>query len=262
MRYNKSIVRLVLICLIACGLLYFYYQHIKHEMNKEYSKPDNEYTLKYAEYAETLENIYETYDYDRDKLLKNDIRGRITQALDKTSIDENLKLFISLPQEGYDGMAHFQIIDSDENIEEEKLYWIEDYHWDNIKVEPSAMGAWQMYLLMNSCNMGPLYGHSCYSDITFYHADRKNFEKNVYQFGYGNEKPKSLKKALDNVEYHQPIVIYDDSLKVADVFVMFWSDWGGLIDDSVRVEFLHDGTATCKRGKPKILIEYDCGVEF
>lgn len=268
-KYNryKKLVRLVFACIIAGGVVFGYYKYLKHEqkriaheMTKEYNMPDNEYTLKYAEYTRVLSQIYDIY--ETDELLKEDLKYRITRVLDKLSIDKANKLFISCPASCEEGLARFIIDNSNGCIEEEKRYWIEDYHWENIKVQPCPMGAWQMYLLMNSYLSGPLFGHSLYGYITYYHSDRKHFVNTVSEYGFGGKLDESLRLALDTVELHQPTVVYNDSTKVADVSVMYWSDWGGLIEESVRVEFLPDSTATCKASKPRVLIEYDCGVLF
>ena len=119
----------------------------------------------------------------------------------------------------------------------------------NIIAEPSAMGAWQAYLLYISPTILPTFWHGGYIRREFF-FERKKYKGITSNWASGNVDVK-----LSQIP--QPTVEMKDGMAI--VSCPYWNDWKGLVLESVEVSFNADGTVTLTP-HAKVLYEYHCGI--
>lgn len=137
----------------------------------------------------------------------------------------------------------------------ERMYLKRDCFSDLI-VEPSAMGAWQAYLFHVAPTVMPVFWHGGY--IRRYFIFSLSALRNITG-------PKLVDyynpiNGLDEVneQYLIPSVSIDNNK--ASVSCCYWTDWGGLIRETVIVKFKGSRIASISGGRCKTLIKYDCGI--
>ncbi len=123
---------------------------------------------------------------------------------------------------------------------------LEDVDTSLINVAPTAMGAWQLYLLITSPTIMPVL-------ISRDRDARKFvfFTEDLYLAPLQNLDFATLKH--DGLLF--PDVVVSKDGKTADVYCCFWNYWRGLIREHVRITFQPDGSAIF--GKPDQYVFYD-----
>ena len=118
----------------------------------------------------------------------------------------------------------------------------------DIIVEPSAMGAWQAYLLYISPTILPTFWHGGYIRREYF-FDRENYKGITSGWARG-------KVDIKLNQIPQPTV---EMGGIASVTCPYWNDWEGLVLETVDVDICSDGTFF-GRSQKKVLYEYDCGI--
>ena len=131
---------------------------------------------------------------------------------------------------------------------------LEDVDTSLIEVAPTAMGAWQLYLLITSPTIMPVFWHGGY---------------NVRKYIFSVDDLKSIEpiQNLDFTILNQdglllPVVNVAKDRKTADVYCTYWNDWHGLIREHVRIMFNPDGSASMGKPDQYTFYKYDCGICF
>lgn len=122
----------------------------------------------------------------------------------------------------------------------------------DLVVEPTAMGAWQAYLLMISPTVLPVFWHGGYIRRKYF-FDREHFECPPTMW---EERPINL--SLEMIP--QPTVSMEDNKAV--VSCPYWNDWEGLVLESTPIIFKASDRVSILRAKHKVLYKYDCGICF
>lgn len=117
-------------------------------------------------------------------------------------------------------------------------------------VEPTAMGAWQVYLFIISPTVLPLFWHGGYIRREYF-FDREHFECPISMW---EERPINL--TLEMIP--QPSVTVEDNKAI--VSCPYWNNWEGLVLESTPVVFKADGGISVRRAKHKVLYKYHCGL--
>lgn len=123
-----------------------------------------------------------------------------------------------------------------------------------IKVAATAMGAWQLYLLITSPTIMPVFWHGGY---------------NVRKFIFSVDNLKTI-EPIQNLDLttlnHDglllPVVTMSNNGKTADVYCCYWNDWQGLVREHVQVTFNPDGSASMGKPDQYVFYKYDCGICF
>ena len=123
-----------------------------------------------------------------------------------------------------------------------------------INVAPTAMGAWQLYLLITSPTIMPVFWHGGY---------------NVRKFIFSVDDLKAI-EPIQNLDLttlnHDglllPVVTMSKDGKTADVYCCYWNDWQGLVREHVQVTFNPDGSASMGKPDQYVFYKYDCGICF
>lgn len=130
----------------------------------------------------------------------------------------------------------------------------EDVDTSLIKVAPTAIGAWQLYLLITSPTIMPVFWHGGY---------------NVRKYIFSVDDLKTI-EPIQNLDFtilnHDglllPVVNMSKDRKTADVYCTYWNDWQGLVREHVQVKFNSDGTASIGKPDQYTFYKYDCGIRF
>lgn len=152
--------------------------------------------------------------------------------------------------------SFFYIYDDTEiehNIYKSRI-WSEETDTSLFNVVPTAMGAWQLYLLITSPTIMPVFWHGGYivRDFIFSLEDLENIEP-----------IKSLDfTTLNHDGLLLPNVRLDKDGKSADVYCCYWNDWEGLVREHVKIKFNSDGTASAESPDHFTIYKYDCGILF
>jgi len=127
-----------------------------------------------------------------------------------------------------------------------------------LKVEPSAMGAWQAYLYLIAPTVMPVFWHGGYicRDNVFSLAAFKRI------VGPRTQGLTSIIKGLDKITEEDvlPTVSYENGKAI--VSCCYWSAWGGLIRETVVIKFKGDEVKSISSGRRKTLVPYNCGICF
>lgn len=122
----------------------------------------------------------------------------------------------------------------------------------SFRVEPSEMGAWQVYLLWLAPTILPYWWHGGYTAREYY-FDRE--KANDFIPGWSHNPIMNFQEKIP-----QPIVTMKDNEAV--VICPFWNNWHGLVLESTPIVFKPDNKIIIKRQRHKILYKYNCGIFF
>lgn len=126
--------------------------------------------------------------------------------------------------------------------------------FNHLIVEPTAMGAWQAYLLSISKTLLPFSGHLYYTKRELIMTSDQLQQRRLWA---------GLKKISDIVTTAKdvsPFVQMDESQ--AWVSSCYWSDWGGLIREYAKFSFINGRTFVPGDFYHETLYKYDCGIMY
>lgn len=125
---------------------------------------------------------------------------------------------------------------------------------EHLIVDKTAMGAFQLYLVLTAHTIMPVFWHGGYI---------------VHDFIFN---PDDIKKIKPIQNYDFSILLKDGNLlpkvelasdkSYADVYCSYWNDWEGLIREHYRIKFNADGTASVVAKDRFTFYKYDCGICF
>lgn len=169
--------------------------------------------------------------------------------LNALSLDKGYHMGLRTAEEdGLGDESNFYVYDKD-NIEDKE---IQKY----IHADETAMGAWQVYLLMTSPTLLPTFWHGGYI--------RRKFileERDLYDIEPLSTSDLSTLVA-QNMLYPSVEIKRDGDIVTANVFCCYWSEWGGLIRDHIEMQ-IQNGKVTSYEDKGNFVIyKYDCGILF
>lgn len=182
----------------------------------------------------------------------------LLKPLDKISLKEGVHLGIKVAERKNPG--------DHSTFYTRPLYYKEiSPDWKNIKkivippiypdlnIEKSKMGAWQVYLLHISNTQLPLFWHALYDRRKYFFNVPKD---EIYEF----KTLRGGKISLHTNIIQDPLVIYEQGNYI--VYCSYWSDWHGLVRESVKISFLDNGNVNFNEQEKKIIYPYDCGICF
>jgi hypothetical protein len=182
--------------------------------------------------------------------------GNILEVLDRITIPEGMALrchLIDLSRH-CTGDKSFLYVCEDEVPEDDNKYGFIDETWKNITVEPSAMGMWQVYLLMTTIHVMPFYWHGGYDERTF-----------VFSRSDLRRIPELRWKSLSHIEDSklQPEVKFTRGLDgecMGMISNTYWTEWGGLIRETVIIDMDEDKIIRYGSVFNEVLFRYDSGM--
>ena len=128
----------------------------------------------------------------------------------------------------------------------------------HIQVAFTSEGIWSAYQLANSIYYLPKHGHDLYYDYC-----------GIYSLDEIRCRSVALRDSLSTIPEIQNHVTIHDSVH-ASVTAYWWNDWEGLVEETTSVErvgnsvifIFPDTRISDPRAMRRILVRYDCGIEF
>lgn len=126
-----------------------------------------------------------------------------------------------------------------------------------LRVKPTAMSAWQVYLLMTSKTVMPVFWHGGYivRSFIFKSEDLKGI-KPLKFLDFSNLIHEN--RILPSIE----IKAIDADKYIADIHCCYWNDWKGLVREHTRVVFDSDRVSSFEQVGEFVYYKYDCGILF
>ena len=132
-----------------------------------------------------------------------------------------------------------------------------------LRVVPSAMAAWQVYLLMTSPTVMPVFWHGGYirRKFIFKKTDLDTIKALDYlDISCLTEAVQILPKIeLAPVEESEN---ESDSYYQADVYCCYWNEWKGLVKEHARILMNDSEVISYSIEDSEVLHEYDCKILF
>lgn len=191
----------------------------------------------------------------------NDKRA-LFETLDQINLKEGFCLGLHLPcQVGIGDESWFYTYPEFENSYKDmpdffkkSNSWIDKINiFEDLEVNASAMGAWQAYLYSIAPTVMPVFWHGGYisRDFIFSMTDLDDIAQKT--------RIKDLLESVKELEI-MPSVFFENNK--ATVSCCYWTDWGGLIRETVNIEFSENKNITLAERERKSYYEYDCGILF
>ena len=174
--------------------------------------------------------------------------------LDALSLGEGYHLGLHVAaQQGMGDESNFYVYDKNGEEDKDLLKYIH--------VDETAMGAWQVYLLMTSPTLLPTFWHGGYIERKFILYGNSMYDDNVFTIEPLGTYDLSC---LIKQDFLYPSVRTEkssDGIK-ANIYCCYWNEWEGLVREHVEMQ-IQNGKVTSYEGKDKFVIyKYDCGILF
>lgn len=174
-------------------------------------------------------------------------KGEVFGKLSSLGLVDGKKLGLRLAED-FDDESNFYIYDNGENVDKDVI--------KHLIAMPTAMSAWQVYLLMTSPTVMPALGHGCYikRDYIFNENDIKYI---------GQLKDLDL-SAIKELGLLLPKVVLEETDSedkcIAHVYCSYWNDWKGLVQEHSKVIINSGKVELCEKLNEFVCYSYDCGV--
>lgn len=191
------------------------------------------------------------------KLAKEKDFDSLGKVLNKIKLPDGFKFSVHAIKEeekyGMGAESYPMIVapDGEEILDRDKEFW------KLLQVDDSPEGAWQVYLLFNLWHYLPMFWHAFYEERHYVYSTDQLKKVLRYQPHLGDEVVPAFD--VDQFEIH-PIIRQEGN--IWHVGAHFWSDFGGLIYEELKIKLgksvhIYSRPACCKT-----LHHYDCGICF
>lgn len=126
-----------------------------------------------------------------------------------------------------------------------------------LRVKPTAMAAWQVYLLMTSNTVMPVFWHGGYIVRTFiFKEDDLNSIKQM--------KILDLSDLCKGNRLLPTVSIQTEGANriIADIYCCYWNNWKGLVREHSRVVIEDSEVESYDVVDEFVYYKYDCGLRF
>ena len=174
----------------------------------------------------------------------------LNRGLRHLRVPDGLSLHLSLasPERNDHGdISRFFLVDRDGNIvcgEEEILF--------RLDVERSVYGAWDAYLLSKARHLLPTWWHGGYNRETLIFSRE---DLGAVQ----SQKGRSLDIITGGDDLKPCVSLNGDTAVVKSCY---WSEWGGLYQETVTITFDGNRIANFEHAEARNIYSYDCGIMF
>lgn len=169
--------------------------------------------------------------------------------LDALSLDNGC--FIQLKtarQYGKGSQSKFYVYDYHKTVEGDKD--ILKY----ITVSPTEMGAWQVYLLINSPTQLPTWGHDNYIVRNLIMDKNDLYKIGVLKYYELSE------LAQKEMLYPSVEVVKKGDLLIANIYCCYWNDWKGLIREHVEIKIKNGKVTSFQKIDDFVIFAFHCGI--
>ena len=151
-------------------------------------------------------------------------------------------------QEGMGDESNFYVYNKNDVEDKDLLKYIH--------AEETAMGAWQVYLLMTSPSLLPTFWHGGYIRRKFILEERDLYDiESLSTYDLST-------LATQDMLYPSVEIKRDGDIVTANVFCCYWSEWGGLIRDHIEMQIQNGKVISYEDKGAFVIYKYDCGILF
>lgn len=217
-----------------------YKQRAMQELYAAMSKPQEDHSFVHAMTAQTLVGKINEKDYDS-----------FMQYLDHLSLPEGASLHVEeCSHEGHGDESKLFVETSEGEI---------DFNiWDYIKADNSIDGAWEAFFLSKAKHILPLWWHANYNSRTYMYS--KEDTDSIQLFSKSKEQLPIIQRNVKRL-ISAPEVI-DAANGKYYVRCCYWTNFGGLIKETVQVLISAEGKVSFNDIEGTTLYHYKCGVFF
>ena len=131
--------------------------------------------------------------------------------------------------------------------------------WDYIKAENSIDGAWEAYFLYKVWHILPLWWHANYSRRIYMFSEEDADSIQLLSFSERERRQPMIQKKVKSLISKPEVVEVDGKYHVS---CCYWTNFGGLIKETVEVFISPEGKVELKDIESQTLYEYTCGIMF
>ena len=216
-----------------------YKQRAIQDLNTALNKPQEDHSFMHAMNAQTLVDKIKEKDYDS-----------FMQYLDHLSLPKGASLLVEECRNEGSGDISKLFVETPEGTYDLKI-------WDYIKAERSIDGAWDAYFLSKVWHILPLWWHANYDRRIYMYSDG---DANSIHLSHENDAERNLiKKSIKPLISDPTVVKSDDRFYVQ---CCYWTDFGGLIRETVEVSISTEGKVSFKDIQQETLYRYECGIMY
>lgn len=214
-------------------------------MKKAKTNPAEDASLAFKSFLASPSSAYATNFYTL--MQKDENHHLIMKTLQKLSLPEGATLHVEKCRQQGTGDESKLFVETPEGVYDFSI-------WNYIKVEDSAEGAWNAYLLYNLWHVLPMFWHANYNRR--YYLFLPEF-LGLIDFHH-HEDAQELRKALKERFISPDVVATDGKFYVS---CCYFSNFGGLIRETIEIS-IDNGKASFHEIEQKTLVQYDCGIRF
>ncbi len=217
-----------------------YKQRAMQELYAAMSKPHEDHSFVHAMTAQTLVGKINEKDYDS-----------FMQYLDHLSLPEGASLHVEeCSHEGHGDESKLFVETSEGEI---------DFNiWDYIKADNSIDGAWEAFFLSKAKHILPLWWHANYNSRTYMYS--KEDTDSIQLFSKSKEQLPIIQRNVKRLISAPEVV--DAANGKYYVRCCYWTNFGGLIKETVQVLISAEGKVSFNDIEGTTLYHYKCGVFF
>ena len=220
-----------------------------------YLTEQNDFTEVAREFQDLIS--VQNYSHNSEKVLK---------ILDSLSIPDGYQLLChgNKMREHSVGDNSFLYVSKRNSEDTDRIFDEISHIWERVHVEDNEMGAWQVYLLMNTIHVMEYFWHGGYHRNSY-----------IYTLNDAYSLPEFInrKSPLNNLDLKllydrgliQPSIKYyreDDVNSSATIDCTYWNNWGGLIRERISIKMRGNQVVSYERIGQTPLFKYDCGILF
>jgi tetratricopeptide (TPR) repeat protein len=169
--------------------------------------------------------------------------------LDALSLEKGYHLGLRVAEhQGMGDESNFYVYDANGEEDKDLLKYI--------CMDETAMGAWQVYLLMTSPTLLPTFWHGGYIERRFILKEKDLYEIEPLQcFALSD---------LTKQGFLYPSVEIDDNAgtRTAHINCCYWNDWKGIVREHVEIKMCNGKVTSYEEKDTFVIYKYDCGILF
>ena len=206
-----------------------------------YIAESNIFASKAKAYRYRLKSKFNTItDYDAEAIFYD---------LDALSLDNGCVIQLKTARQyGKGSQSKFYVYDYHKTVEGDKD--ILKY----ITVSPTEMGAWQVYLLINSPTQLPTWGHDNYIVRNLIMDKNDLYKIGVLKYYELSE------LAQKEMLYPSVEVVKKGDLLIANIYCCYWNDWKGLIREHVEIKIKNGKVTSFQEIDDFVIFAFHCGI--
>ena len=216
-------------------------QRASQKIQAAINEQQEEFTYDHSMVAQTLVKKIEKKDYDS-----------FMQYLVHLSLPDGASLHVEKCKEEDTGDTSKLYVETAEGEYNQNI-------WDFIKAENSIDGAWEAYFLYKVWHILPLWWHANYSRRIYMFSEEDADSIQLLSFSERERRQPMIQKKVKSLISKPEVVEVDGKYHVS---CCYWTNFGGLIKETVEVFISPEGKVELKDIERQTLYEYTCGIMY